>query len=94
MRIPIEMLDGETLRNVIENFITREGTDYGAQEISLAAKIDQVMRQLKSGRAVLVFDSASESCNIITSDQQNNHQFSDQEPIAEVVDDPPADWER
>lgn len=69
MRIPIDMLDPETLRNVIVDFITREGTDYGAQEISLATKIDQVMRALKSGRAVLVFDADTESCNIITSDQ-------------------------
>ena len=65
MQIPIDMLDPDTLRSVVENFITREGTDYGAQEISLEAKIDQVMRQLRSGTAILVFDAEADSCNII-----------------------------
>jgi uncharacterized protein YheU (UPF0270 family) len=65
MQIPIDMLHPDTLRSVVENFITREGTDYGAHEVSLEAKIDQVMRQLRSGKAILVFDSEADSCNII-----------------------------
>jgi len=65
MQIPIEMLQPETLRNVIEDFITREGTDYGAHEVSLETKIEQVMLQLKSGKAILVFDKVSETCNIV-----------------------------
>jgi uncharacterized protein YheU (UPF0270 family) len=65
MQIPIEMLQPETLRNVIEDFITREGTDYGTQEVSLETKIEQVMGQLKSGKAILVFDKVSETCNIV-----------------------------
>ncbi|MCX6107404.1 MAG: YheU family protein [Proteobacteria bacterium] len=65
MQIPIDMLHPDTLRSVVENFITREGTDYGAHEVSLEAKIDQVMRQLRSGKAILVFDAEADSCNII-----------------------------
>lgn len=65
MQIPIEMLQPETLRNVIENFITREGTDYGAFEVSLETKIEQVMLQLKSGKAILVYDKVTETCNIV-----------------------------
>ena len=65
MQIPIDMLHPDTLRSVVEDFITREGTDYGAHEVSLEAKIDQVMRQLRSGKAILVFDSEGDSCNII-----------------------------
>ena len=65
MQITIEILQPETLRNVIEDFITREGTDYGAYEVSLETKIEQVMRQLKSGKAILVFDKVSETCNIV-----------------------------
>ena len=65
MQIPIDLLEQETLRNVIENFITREGTDYGDHEVSLEAKINQVMRQLRSGTAILVFDAETGSVNII-----------------------------
>ncbi|MBM4251512.1 MAG: YheU family protein [Deltaproteobacteria bacterium] len=65
MQIPIDLLEQDTLRNVIENFITREGTDYGDHEVSLEAKINQVMRQLRSGTVILVFDAETESVNIV-----------------------------
>ena len=59
------MLSPETLRNLVESFVAREGTDYGEHEVSLDAKVRQVLRQLERGEAVIVFDEASESCNII-----------------------------
>ncbi len=39
MIIPYQMLSPEALRGVIEAFITREGTDYGAQEVALDTKV-------------------------------------------------------
>jgi uncharacterized protein YheU (UPF0270 family) len=39
MIIPHHMLSPEALRGVIEACITREGTDYGAQEVSLNTKV-------------------------------------------------------
>jgi len=44
------------------------GTDYGKVEISLETKISQVLAQLKSGKAVIVFDPKSETCTILKSD--------------------------
>jgi hypothetical protein len=40
------MLSPEALRGVIEAFVTREGTDYGAQEVPLDTKVCQVRQQL------------------------------------------------
>lgn len=51
-----------------EEFVTRDGTDYGEVEISLKTKIAQVLAQLKSGKAVIVFDQKSETCTILSSD--------------------------
>jgi uncharacterized protein YheU (UPF0270 family) len=65
MRIPIESLAPETLRRVVEEFVTREGTDYGMNNSEFSTKVDQVLRQLKKGEALLVFDSESESCHIL-----------------------------
>jgi len=65
MQVPHDMLAPETLRNLVESFVAREGTDYGEHEVSLDAKVRQVTRQLERGEAVLVFDEASETCNII-----------------------------
>jgi len=67
MHIPYTMLEAPTLRNLIESFVTREGTDYGEREYSLDAKIDQVLRLLQSGEAQVVYDEESESCSVIRS---------------------------
>lgn len=69
MRIPIESLSKETLRRVVEEFVTREGTDYGVSTADLSTKVDQVLRQLTKGQAVLVFDNESESCHIVSKDE-------------------------
>ena len=41
--------------------MTREGTDYGAQDVSLATKVWQVRHQLDAGTAVVVYDEGTES---------------------------------
>ncbi|MBC7532507.1 MAG: YheU family protein [Oligoflexus sp.] len=65
MRIPIESLAAETLKRVVEEFVTREGTDYGLSTSDLQTKVEQVLRQLKKGEALLCFDTESESCQIV-----------------------------
>ncbi|EGR2733744.1 YheU family protein [Vibrio parahaemolyticus] len=54
----------ETLENLIREFVLREGTDYGAVEISLQNKIDQVKTQLEKGEAVIVFSELHETVDI------------------------------
>jgi len=67
--IPVEHINTDTLESLIESFITREGTDYGVNEISLSEKVSQVKKQLSSEDIVIVFDAASESVNIMTTAQ-------------------------
>ena len=67
LKIPYDQLNSETLNGVIEEFVTRNGTDYGEIEVSLETKILQVLGQLKSGKAIIVFDQESETCNILRS---------------------------
>jgi uncharacterized protein len=54
----------ETLQALVESFVLREGTDYGMQEVTLASKVAQVLRQLQRGEARIVFDPATESVDI------------------------------
>jgi uncharacterized protein YheU (UPF0270 family) len=68
LKILYDQLNPETLQGVIEEFVTRDGTDYGEIEVSLETKISQVLGQLKSKKAVIVFDQGSETCNILRSD--------------------------
>jgi uncharacterized protein YheU (UPF0270 family) len=54
--VPAAELSAEALRGVIEAFVLREGTDYGAREYSLEQKVAQVRAQLERGHARILFD--------------------------------------
>ena len=68
VKIPYTQLSPEALRGVIEEFVTRDGTDYGEIEVPLETKVAQVMAQIRSGKAVIVFDQETETCNILRND--------------------------
>lgn len=59
-------LSPDALRGLVEEFVSREGTDYGHADRSLESKVAAVLRQLESGEARIVFDLASESASIVT----------------------------
>ena len=66
MIIPVEKLSTDAVHGLIEEFITREGTDYGEVEFSLTDKVEQVKAQLANGEVVVVFDAVLESVSIKT----------------------------
>jgi len=68
VKISYDQLSPEALHGVIEEFVTRDGTDYGEVEVPLKTKISQVLNQLKYRKAVIVFDQDSETCTILKSD--------------------------
>jgi len=65
MIIPIEQVNDDTLQAIIEDFVLREGTDYGAIDASNEDKVAQVKMQLHQGSAVLVYSELHESINIL-----------------------------
>ncbi len=67
VEVPHTALHPDTLRRLAEEFVTRDGTDYGAVERSLDEKVARLMRQLESGKARLYFESETETLNIVAS---------------------------
>ena len=65
MEIPYRSLNPATLQNLIEERVTRDGTDYGEQEASLDEKVNQVKTQLASGKAYILYDEELETCEIL-----------------------------
>ena len=65
IQVPPESLSRDVLRALVEEFVTRDGTDYGPVEKSLEAKVADVLRQLDRGEASIVFDPESESTTIV-----------------------------
>ena len=74
MEIAPEILSEEALRGIIENFILREGTDYGQAEASFAAKSSQILKQIKNKQVKIVFDPNSETVGILTQAEFQKHQ--------------------
>lgn len=69
VEIPPERLPPETYRRVLEEYVNREGTDYGENELSLDSKCENLARQVAKGDVVILFDFASSSCTLVTKEE-------------------------
>ena len=65
IEIPVGELSSDVLRALVEEFVTRDGTDYGAIERSTDEKVASVMAQLETGEARVVFDPETETANVV-----------------------------
>ena len=63
--IPWDRVSPLILQKMIEEFVTREWSEPGDSVYSLDEKVDQVLRQLHDKHAKIVYDSTSETWNII-----------------------------
>jgi len=68
MIIPHTDIAPATLNALIEEFVTRDGTDYGDIETSVATKVQQVMNQLERKEVFIVYSEEYETCTIKTRD--------------------------
>ena len=66
MRIPPTLLSPAALRAVVEEFVTRDGTDHS----SIERRIETVMHQLDAGRVELHFDGKTKTCTISPVDEK------------------------
>lgn len=65
IKIPHTELSDEALEGIIEEFVMREGTDYGHRDYSLDEKRSQVRAALESGQATITFEPRSSSTSIV-----------------------------
>ncbi len=70
IEIPPDRLSAELLDALVEDFVSREATDYGVEEIDFQVKVQQVRLQITKGDVVITFDPVTETCNLLT-----RHQF-------------------
>lgn len=67
-------LSSEALYGIIENFILREGTDYGVHEVNFEKKFSQVQKKIESKEFLITFDPNSETVTLLTRQQWNDFQ--------------------
>jgi uncharacterized protein YheU (UPF0270 family) len=64
MKIPFQELSPDALKGIIEDFVLREGTDYGPGSFDLAGKCADVRRQIERGEAEIWFDATTGTTDI------------------------------
>ena len=64
MVIPANRLDPETLRVIIEEFVTRDIPEDCSTDVPLDVKVAQVMEQLRKGLIEIRYDVDAESCGL------------------------------
>ena len=64
--VPYQNLSPEALQGLIEDFVTRPGTDSGYTGASLEQNVARVKSQLRSGEALITFDPVTGTANIIS----------------------------
>lgn len=64
MIIPYHLLDPDVLSNLIEDFVSRDGTDNG-DETPLATRVERVKHALVKQQAFIVFDPQTEACSLL-----------------------------
>lgn len=71
VRVPPERLPAETLAALLEEYASRDGTDYGHYDISLEEKRTQLHVRLTNGDLQLLFDVDSEHWDLVDRDRAN-----------------------
>ncbi|MDF1691609.1 MAG: YheU family protein [Zhongshania sp.] len=66
VEIPWQKLSPEALQGMLEELVSRDGTDYGEQELSTETKISQLRNALAQKRAAIAFCPDSESWTVIS----------------------------
>lgn len=65
IEVPYTALQPETLQRLIEEFVTRDTTDYGVRVRTLDEKVADVMRQLRRGEVRIVLEQSSNTITLL-----------------------------
>ena len=60
-----EKLSAEALQGLIEDVVTRNGTDNGYTQATLEQNVAMVMNQLRRRQVVVVYDESTQTANIV-----------------------------
>lgn len=74
MIIPWQQVPVATLDNLLQEYASRDGTDYGQVETTLADKVEQLKQQLLKGKVVIVYSELHESVNLMLAEEFHKSQ--------------------
>lgn len=69
VRVPPERLQPDVLLALLEEYTSRDGTDYGARELALEEKVARLRRQLDAGDLLILYDADSKEWDLVMKHQ-------------------------
>jgi len=67
--VPLQRLEADVLQALLEEFASRDGTDYGERELTLEQKVGELRMQLGRGELTLLYETDSEQWDLLPEDQ-------------------------
>ena len=80
VRVPVDRVAGDTLDALLEEYASRDGTDYGERETPLAERVYQLRDQLARGDSALLYDLDSENFDLVRADTARDLLREDEMP--------------
>jgi uncharacterized protein YheU (UPF0270 family) len=69
IQVPQNRLADDVLQQLLEEYVTRDGTDYGLHERTTEQKVLSVQSRMKAGEIVLLYELESESWDLLPKDE-------------------------
>lgn len=63
--VPAQRLQADVLQALLEEYASRDGTDYGERECTLEEKVAQLLRQLRTDELQILYDVDSEQWDLL-----------------------------
>ncbi|MBA2711421.1 MAG: YheU family protein [Tatlockia sp.] len=79
IEIDYKLLSKEAVDNLIMELIIRDATDYGAEEVNLARKKNQIISKLERGEAIIMYSSLEGYCSIVSLEEKRKLLLDNQE---------------
>jgi uncharacterized protein YheU (UPF0270 family) len=65
VEVPYKQIEPDTLRRMIQEFVTRDGCDWAETGCTLEDKVEEVLQQLKNKQTKVVFDLKTQTANLV-----------------------------
>ena len=69
IEVPVAKLAPEVLEALLEEFASRDGTDYGEIETAMSRRVEQLRRRLQSKEMALIYESESEHWDLVSAER-------------------------
>ncbi|MCB1698094.1 MAG: YheU family protein [Pseudomonadales bacterium] len=72
VEVPPQRLQADVLQALLEEYASRDGTDYGARELSLEQKVASLRAQMARGDLLIVYEVDGEHWDLLPREAARN----------------------